>query len=745
MIPRQFGHYQLMSLLGVGGMGEVYRALDTLRDRDVALKLLPEVFSGDEEFMQRFRRESHVAARLREPHVIPIHDYGEINGRLFIDMRLVDGSEVGTILDRTGPMAPARAVHLVSQVADALDAAHADGLVHRDIKPSNILVTGSDFVYVVDFGIARAIGTARTSLTITGATVGTLDYMAPERFANLELDCRADVYSLACVLHECLTATRPFAGGDLPALMYAHLYSDPPRPSSMVDGVPPALDEVIVMGMAKRAEDRFASAGALAAAAREAIAGQPAPPTAHVATAAPATGERPGSPRAWSGAPQGDETVRVAAPRPGEPVAPYGMPAGSVGLTSANGLHHSVNRLPDPIPPRIAAAAGPTAAAPATPATADPPPPDRPRGRRRAPVIAGIAAVVAVALVVLAVTFLRPAATPDTVASGSAPSAEPTAVPAPKSPEPIPVAASIAVPAVGATIPVGATPGFVQVAPNGRFAYICNREAGVVTVLDTTINQVTATIPIAEGPPRFVAFSPDGAQAYVSIYNEERTINLVAFLDTATNTVTRMIPLGKRPFASATSPDGRLLYVPSHDEGRVEVVDTATAALVAEIPVAANPHWVAFGRDGRFVYTANHESGLLTVLDAATNGIVAEIPVGVSPHSTAVSPDGTRVSVVNYDSDEVSVIDTATNTVVATVPVGQSPQDIEYAPDGRFFYTANIEDDTVSVVSTETNRETARIPLPGGPTSISALPNGRQAYVTNLETGTVRILDIAAS
>ena len=128
-------------------------------------------------------------------------------------------------------------MYLISQVAQALDAAHADHLVHRDIKPSNILVTSSDFVYVVDFGIARSVGGRQTPLTITGAYIGTLHYMAPERFVGHDVDGRADVYSLACVLHECLTGAPPFSGKDLPALMYAHLYSSPPQASSLVEGV----------------------------------------------------------------------------------------------------------------------------------------------------------------------------------------------------------------------------------------------------------------------------------------------------------------------------------------------------------------------------------------------------------------------------------------------------------------------------------------------------------------------------
>src|SRR3984885_5829336 len=205
MILRQLGNYRLESLLGAGGMGDVYKAYDTHRDRYVALKLLPQALSGDREYLARFRRESNVAARLRDPHVIPIHDFGEIDGQLFIDMRLVDGADIGTLLEKNRLMGPQGAGSLIRQGAEALDPAHADLLGHRDIKPSNILGTLSDFVYVVDFGIARSIGGRQTPLTHTGVTIGTLHYMAPERFIGHDIDGRADIYSLACLLHECLT------------------------------------------------------------------------------------------------------------------------------------------------------------------------------------------------------------------------------------------------------------------------------------------------------------------------------------------------------------------------------------------------------------------------------------------------------------------------------------------------------------------------------------------------------------
>ncbi len=154
----QFGSYELQELIGMGGMGEVYRAYDTVRERMVALKVLRTDVAADPSYRDRFRRESRIAARLQEPHAIPVHDFGEIDGVLYIDMRLVEGAGVKDELRVNGALSPARAVSIIAQVAAALDAAHANGLVHRDIKPENVLLTPDDFAYLVDFGIAYGGG-----------------------------------------------------------------------------------------------------------------------------------------------------------------------------------------------------------------------------------------------------------------------------------------------------------------------------------------------------------------------------------------------------------------------------------------------------------------------------------------------------------------------------------------------------------------------------------------------------------
>jgi serine/threonine protein kinase len=264
-VGQNFGPYELRSLIGAGGMGEVYQAYDTVKDRMVALKLLRPELAVDPSFQERFRRESRTAARLHEPHIVPVHDFGEINGVLYIDMRLVQGASLKAVLAQGGPMHPARAAAIITQVAAALDAAHASGLTHRDVKPENLLLTADDFVYLVDFGIAHSGGD--TGLTSAGSAIGSCAYMAPERFSGGAVGPPADVYSLACVLFECLTGQPPFPAGDLPSLMSAHLLSPPPRPSVTHPGLHPSFDAVILWGMDKDPVSRCPSAGELARAA----------------------------------------------------------------------------------------------------------------------------------------------------------------------------------------------------------------------------------------------------------------------------------------------------------------------------------------------------------------------------------------------------------------------------------------------------------------------------------------------
>lgn len=269
-VGTQFGPYHLVRLIGRGGMGEVYEAEDTRKRRVVALKLISTQYSTNPVFRARMQREADTAGRLSEPHIVPIHDYGELEGHFYVEMRLIDGVSLRSMLTQFGPLTPARTVAIVRQIAAALDAAHSTGITHRDVKPENILVAQNDFAYLVDFGIARAAHDP--NLTQSGMAVGTYNYMAPERFTGDDVTYRADIYALACVLGECLTGAPPYRADSVERLIASHLMEPVPRPSVLRPGrVPEALDQVIAKGMAKNPNERYLTAGDLAVAAHEAL------------------------------------------------------------------------------------------------------------------------------------------------------------------------------------------------------------------------------------------------------------------------------------------------------------------------------------------------------------------------------------------------------------------------------------------------------------------------------------------
>jgi serine/threonine-protein kinase len=248
--------------------------------------LLQPELAAEPGFQERFRREAYAAARLASPNIIPIYETGEFDGRLYLVMPIIDGVDLNKVLKRDGPMSPQKAVRVVEQVAAALDTAHKSGLVHRDVKPSNLLMVGEDFVYLIDFGLVHEAGAGR--LTLTNVAPGSPAYMAPERFtAGKSVDARADVYSLTCVLYECLTGRLPFSGGGVEGLAAAHRTDAPPKPSSLDPAMPAAFDGVIARGMAKEADDRYQSAHELAVAARAALTGVYAAPPIPVRNAVP--------------------------------------------------------------------------------------------------------------------------------------------------------------------------------------------------------------------------------------------------------------------------------------------------------------------------------------------------------------------------------------------------------------------------------------------------------------------------
>src|SRR5262245_44818203 len=208
-IGSDFLGYRIEALLGRGGMSVVYRARHTALDRNVALKLLAPELAEDARFRERFLRESKLAASLDHPSIVPVYDAGEVEGQLYIAMRYVEGSDLGQLLREEGALEPRRALLLVGQLADALDFAHGRGLVHRDVKPSNALLDLREHAYLADFGLTKT-ASDRSAAAVTGRIVGTVDYAAPEQIEGRPVDGRADVYSIGCLLYECLVGVVPF-------------------------------------------------------------------------------------------------------------------------------------------------------------------------------------------------------------------------------------------------------------------------------------------------------------------------------------------------------------------------------------------------------------------------------------------------------------------------------------------------------------------------------------------------------
>lgn len=358
--PVDIPGYRIEGLLGRGGMGTVYRATDLRLGRTVAVKVLNPERAIDPDFRARFVDESRRAASIEHPNVLPVYEAGEAGGVLYIAMRLIEGSDLRELIAREGALDPERAARIVGQAAAGLDAAHARRLVHRDVKPANILMARpgrpDEHAYLTDFGLTKVVDAA--GLTQTGEFVGTLDYIAPEQCRGEQVDGRADVYSLGCVLFEALTGRVPFPRASDVAKLYAHVSEPPPPPRAIVPSLSPALDAVVVRALSKEPAARQPSAGDLGRAATAALAGR---------------------------APEGPETV----------IASGAIAGGPPPVTAGPGFAA-------PGSPPVAAGPGyPRSGAPGPP---PPRSPDRPTDplpggrRRRGPLIGALVALVAVLL-----------------------------------------------------------------------------------------------------------------------------------------------------------------------------------------------------------------------------------------------------------------------------------------------------------------------------------------------------------
>ncbi len=732
LVGEEFAGYRLLSVLGRGGMSIVFRAENPRLGNVIALKVLDPELANNDVFRSRFLEESRIAASMNHPNVIPIHDTGSSDGLLYIAMRYVSGTDLRQMLKQRGVLPTDEAVFLLSQAARALDAAHRRGLVHRDVKPANLLIErGTDegdpeHVYLTDFGITKHMDGV-SGLTSAGALLGTIDYIAPEQVRGMSVLGMADQYSLGCVLYECLTGRLPYEKDFGTAIMWAHV-EEPPIPATRArPGLPPGIDDVFAKVLAKLPGDRYDSCRSFMNDAGHALG------LAEAMSGSGSLGMMPAS---------------GAVLYPTELAGGYSTSEPSRDRYESRGDPTSSWPVSQPLPP-------PTTADPiVAPPGSGRPGGHRRRGRGSAWLVAALALLLvagAAAGVTLVLTggHKNSGASGGSSASGSATAAGSASRSASSSGSATASAADLPLPTAAWKVTVGQSPNFVAVAPNGKFAYITSAGNGVITVLDTATNKVTGTMNFHLGPTQSVSFSPDSATAYVSVYGNHAT-PLVAFINTATQTVTTTVPVDNfQPGPSATSLDGRFLYVPNHNlaptgahENVVDVIDLASKTVVQSIPTAANPHWVVFDKANGQIYISDHLSTFVTVLNASNNSFVQNIEVGETPHAEALSPDGSRLAVTSFDGNEVFVINTATNKEIKVVPIGRNPLDIVYSPDGRYLFTSNNEDNTVTVIDTKTYTVVGHVATGKAPSSIAVLPNGQQAYVTDENDGTIEILNL---
>ena len=614
-----FAGHRIEAVAGTGGMGVVYRARNVVLDQERALKVIAGELSHDRGFRDRFRRESRLAASIEHPNLVPVHHAGEEAGRLYLTMRFVDGSNLDEELNREGRIDPERAAGILDQVAAALDAAHAGGLVHRDVKPANILLEGEpgrQHAYLTDFGISKLV-TAGTELTTTGRFVGTVDYVAPEQIAGEAADGRADVYSLACVAFHAFAGEPPFRRETQIATMFAHANAPRPRLSERVQGIPPALDDALGRGMAQRPDERFESAGELVAAVHAAIGTTPvtaprAPVRARDATAATRTLATPGRRRALAWA--AGAVVAVAAVAAGILLLAGGDDGG-----------------PEPAPPPERAATIEVGDAPkgitvgdrrvwvasAGAGAVEPIDPSDDRAGRAIPV-GGNPAAVAVGFGSLWVVDHRGGAVVRVPLEGGGGGE---------------IKAATTIDVGMSRIEVGEKPS--DVAVDANWVWVANEGSDDVSRIDPDADRVDATVEVGDGP-RSVA-TGDGAVWVTNIEGAS-----VTRIDPENaKRVGTPIELGERP--NDVSVGEGAVWVTDVFNGTLSRIDPDSAEVLDEVQVGSNPRGVKAGLG--YVWVANGGDDELARVDPATAEPVGDpLAVGDDPADVAVGEGSVWVS-----------------------------------------------------------------------------------------------------
>ena len=649
---------RIEAIVGRGGMGVVYRATQLSLDRQVALKAIAPEFAGDVTFRERFKRESRIAASIEHPNVIPVYEAGEGEGVLYLIMRYVEGTDLRALIDgRKGGLEPERASRLVGQVAAALSAAHRRDLIHRDVKPANVLIDPAEereHAYLTDFGIARH-SAATSGLTHTGAVIGTIDYLAPERIQGDGGDGRADVYALGCVLFEALTGTTPFERDNDVAKMYAHMSAPVPSARERRPELPADLDELAQRAMAKDPDDRFATAAEM----EEAL--------ADTAPTRPRTGSSP--PPGAVALPPTEVTPRETG---GEPVPsteppPAKTPAGEPPAPT----EHAPAREPfTPTEPEPAAEPlAPTERAPAAelPPTAKAGPPadiSEPDVAATAPAARGAGA----------------GATPP-----------PPSAPPPRGGPPTPPP----------TTPPGASP---QRAPARRRP----SAAAIGVVLAAVVGAAVVLILAAGGDS-----DGGGGQETAETTGQQTTETQTD------DTETPLAFAAPEAFTIPQGSDGMgagegAVWIANKENDQLIPVDEESGEVGDPIAVGDEPDSVAVGFGA--VWVTNSKSNTVSKVDPDSREVIDEIETGAGPEGIVVTDDAVWVAdLLGNSVTRISPDDLATRTK----PVGEGPVQLAVTDSGNLWVTLSEEDRVVEIDSSSGDTTGKGVNVPGQPRGIA--------------------------
>lgn len=672
--------YVVEERVGVGGMAVVYRARDEVLGRLVAVKVLSPALAAGEEFRVRFLRESRAVAAVDEPHIVPVYGAGEADGLLYIASRFVAGGDL-TRLQRAagGPLAPVRAADLVSQVAAALDAAHATGLVHRDVKPGNILVERlpgrPEHAYLSDFGLSKSTSST-TGLTATGRFMGTPDYCAPEQITGEAVDGRADQYSLACVGFSLLAGAVPFSRADTLAVLFAHVHSPAPSVTAVRPDLPPVVDAVLARAMAKNPAARYESCGAFAQALRGALGfataafqgPQAAPPPPVTVTLAgyqaAVTAGRPG---------QADTAVHGSGAAPGRGGRPWDRAAADGGVTPAQGT------------------GGPAAADgthPWPPGPGKAPARERRPSRGKARLIAGSAVAAALAAAGAITGVALSGQHGGGVASAS-------------------LAATLAAPG-------GAPMSDAFFSADGRYVAAAGT-ASHAYVWNAVTRQRPRVLSVA-GNDRAqpVGFSADDRTLYVMDATDDQLYDLDITTGQALHRY--VLPAGS---TWGDTWDSSVLGVVKPD-GAVGEYTMATGRLYAQVrnPGTSPVEAVRPDGDGRFVLISD-EDGLSYLVSAPSGDVVGTFRypyAGAGTVYPAISLDGSTVYVPGGPKGAAKLWDRATDSYVTPGGAGWPAPDngVNFSADGKFVVTSpRAASDLVDTWDVATRAHVATVTVPG--------------------------------